>query len=94
MCGEGTEGSKDCITFYMPLLGYPVIGPAVGSKKGKEEEGFYRNLFGIKLLTGRKHQIRCHLSSYLGQPILNDSKYGGRKIGSSLATKQTQNSQT
>lgn len=35
------------------------------------------NLLGIKLITGRKHQIRCHLSDYLNNPIMNDKKYGG-----------------
>ena len=29
----------------------------------------------MKLLTGRKHQIRCHLSNYLNAPIVNDTKY-------------------
>lgn len=33
---------------------------------------------GLKLLTGRKHQIRCHLSEYLVNPIINDSLYRGR----------------
>ncbi|MFW5988564.1 MAG: RluA family pseudouridine synthase [bacterium] len=32
----------------------------------------------LKLLTGRTHQIRVHLS-YLGHPILGDDKYGKRK---------------
>lgn len=40
----------------------------------------FRNMLGIKLITGRKHQIRCHLSDYLQQPILNDVKYGGPKM--------------
>ncbi|MEJ6950914.1 RluA family pseudouridine synthase [Natronospora cellulosivora (SeqCode)] len=32
----------------------------------------------VKLLTGRTHQIRVHLS-YMGHPILGDDKYGKRK---------------
>ena len=34
---------------------------------------------GLKLLTGRKHQIRCQLSSYLLNPIINDGLYLGRR---------------
>jgi len=33
----------------------------------------------VKLLTGRKHQIRCQLSEYLLNPIINDGLYHGRK---------------
>lgn len=36
-------------------------------------------LYEIKLVTGRTHQIRAHLS-YLGAPVLGDIKYGNRKI--------------
>ncbi|MBQ3419175.1 MAG: RluA family pseudouridine synthase [Erysipelotrichaceae bacterium] len=38
----------------------------------------YQNstLLDIKLLTGRTHQIRVHMS-YINHPVLNDSKYGG-----------------
>ena len=39
-----------------------------------------RNLLGMRLVTGRKHQIRCQLSQYLCNPILNDKLYSGRKI--------------
>ena len=33
----------------------------------------------VKLVTGKPHQIRAHLSS-IGHPIIGDSKYGGRKV--------------
>lgn len=33
----------------------------------------------VKLLTGRKHQIRCHFAQYLQTPIINDSLYGSAK---------------
>jgi 23S rRNA pseudouridine1911/1915/1917 synthase len=36
------------------------------------------DLLSLKLLTGRTHQIRVHLS-YLGKPVLGDETYGGRK---------------
>ncbi|MBY7703981.1 RNA pseudouridine synthase [Vibrio harveyi] len=38
-----------------------------------------KNLILVKLITGRKHQIRAMLS-YLKNPILNDFRYGGKKI--------------
>ncbi len=31
----------------------------------------------INLITGRSHQIRAHLS-YLGAPVIGDSKYGDK----------------
>lgn len=36
-------------------------------------------LLRVKLITGKTHQIRSHLSS-IGHPILGDVKYGGKKI--------------
>jgi 23S rRNA-/tRNA-specific pseudouridylate synthase len=41
-------------------------------------------LLGLNLVTGRKHQIRCHLSQYLLNPIINDELYLGRKSHSEL----------
>ncbi len=35
-------------------------------------------LLEIKLITGKPHQIRAHLSS-IGHPIIGDIKYGGRR---------------
>ena len=37
------------------------------------------SLLKLKLLTGRTHQIRVHLS-YLKHPIVNDTLYGGEKL--------------
>ncbi|GAV52883.1 hypothetical protein ZYGR_0AI01650 [Zygosaccharomyces rouxii] len=34
----------------------------------------------LELVTGQKHQIRKHLSHVIGQPVLNDVKYGGPLI--------------
>ncbi len=36
-------------------------------------------LLEVKLITGKPHQIRAHLSS-IGHPIIGDVKYGGQKI--------------
>jgi tRNA pseudouridine32 synthase/23S rRNA pseudouridine746 synthase/23S rRNA pseudouridine1911/1915/1917 synthase len=44
------------------------------------QESGGRSLLEIDLLTGRKHQIRVHLSE-LGRPIVGDRKYGGKNDG-------------
>lgn len=58
-----------------------------GSKKSvlhytvrEEKENF--SLLEIELDTGRFHQIRASLS-FLGHPIVNDEKYGAKKISES-----------
>lgn len=38
-------------------------------------------VLGVKLVTGKPHQIRAHLAS-IGHPIIGDVKYGGRKVDS------------
>jgi 23S rRNA-/tRNA-specific pseudouridylate synthase len=40
----------------------------------------WRNFLAMKIITGRKHQIRCQLSQHLSNPILNDELYSGKKI--------------
>jgi 23S rRNA-/tRNA-specific pseudouridylate synthase len=40
----------------------------------------WRNFILMKLVTGRKHQIRCQLSQHLINPIINDELYLGRKV--------------
>lgn len=47
-------------------------------KYGEYEESKY-TLVQVKLMTGRMHQIRAHMS-YIGHPIVGDSKYGGKAI--------------
>ncbi len=58
---------------------------SVPSKRdGKKSITMYKSLYAseraslveLKLLTGRPHQLRAHLS-YLGHPIIGDIKYGG-----------------
>lgn len=44
------------------------------------------SLLEIDLITGRSHQIRAHLS-YLGAPVIGDSKYGDKKLNSFFENK-------
>ncbi len=43
-------------------------------------------LLEVKLITGKSHQIRAHLSS-IGHPIIGDSKYGDRIINNYFSRK-------
>ncbi|MDF2608843.1 MAG: hypothetical protein K0R92_317 [Lachnospiraceae bacterium] len=43
-------------------------------------------LLKVKLITGKTHQIRAHLSS-IGHPIIGDLKYGDKKTNQLLQTK-------
>ena len=47
-------------------------------KRTQLSDVLWQNVLGIKLVTGRKHQIRCHLSEFLINPILNDVLYHGK----------------
>lgn len=38
-----------------------------------------KNCVMLELVTGKKHQIRKHLSQQLGRPIINDIKYGAHR---------------
>jgi 23S rRNA pseudouridine955/2504/2580 synthase len=51
-----------------------------GEKAGADEDGPAGSytLLEVKLVTGRSHQIRAHLSS-IGHPILGDFKYGSQR---------------
>jgi len=44
------------------------------------------SLILCKLLTGRRHQLRLHLSKYLGMPIVDDHEYGGGRGNSGNET--------
>ncbi|MGL4772716.1 MAG: RluA family pseudouridine synthase [Clostridium sp.] len=44
------------------------------------------SLLEIRLITGRSHQIRAHLS-HLGNPIIGDTKYGDKKLNSFFINK-------
>lgn len=43
------------------------------------------SLFSLKLITGRTHQIRCHLSQQLRCPILGDGLYGEKFLSPYVA---------
>ena len=55
------------------------IHTKVNPLKYGEYKGVKYTLTEVELMTGRMHQIRAHLS-YIGHPIVGDSKYGGREI--------------
>jgi 23S rRNA pseudouridine1911/1915/1917 synthase len=60
---------------------------AVVSKDGKKSELTYKVIkkfeknawVEVELLTGRYHQIRAQFSA-IGSPIVNDTRYGAKKI--------------
>ena len=55
------------------------IHTKVNPLKYGEYKGAKYTLTEVELMTGRMHQIRAHLS-YIGHPIVGDSKYGGGEI--------------
>lgn len=66
------ENSQLAVTNYQVL------------KEKQLSDILWKNLIGLKLVTGRKHQIRCQLSQNLVNPILNDLLYSGKKISEEL----------
>ncbi|MDD3887078.1 MAG: RluA family pseudouridine synthase [Victivallaceae bacterium] len=47
-------------------------------EKSGEVDGVVISLLSVRILTGRTHQIRVHLSS-IGLPVLGDAVYGGAR---------------
>ena len=43
-------------------------------------------MLDIELITGRTHQIRAHLS-YIGNPIIGDTKYGNQTFNNKYKLK-------
>ncbi|HEX2770310.1 MAG TPA: RNA pseudouridine synthase, partial [Geobacteraceae bacterium] len=66
---------------YLSIYLHSTPDPALGKLSRteytvlKETKGF--SMLKIHLLTGRKHQIRVHLSE-MGHPVVGDRKYGKR----------------
>ena len=52
-------------------------------------EGNLNSLLEVKLVTGRTHQIRCHLA-FVGNFILGDGKYGKEEINKKYKYKYQQ----
>ncbi len=57
-------------------------GPILTEYRPLRYNGKY-TLLRVKLITGKTHQIRAHLSS-IGHPILGDGKYGDKSINLEL----------
>lgn len=78
----------DMLTHYISTVernnkSYASATPKPGAKEARLEyrllaKGDTFNLLEVKLLTGRKHQIRVQLSA-IGCPIRGDLKYGDRR---------------
>ncbi len=66
---EEQEGAKWAMTHYRVLAYYA----GKGKKTGRDDALF--SLLQVRLETGRKNQIRVHLSD-MGCPIVGDRKYG------------------
>jgi len=64
---EVKTGRREAITEYKVLKRY------TGDTGNKGDAGY--TLLEVQIKTGRKHQIRCHLS-YLQHPIAGDKLYG------------------
>jgi RluA family pseudouridine synthase len=80
------EERERTITSYLAENKAHLVYSTADAAKGKLAQTAYRvlkdskefSLLEINLLTGRKHQIRVHLSE-IGHPVVGDSKYGTGK---------------
>lgn len=66
----------------MQMMSFPEdepIGKLAITNYKTLEPFYYTSLISCKLETGRTHQIRAHMMSK-GNPIFNDSRYGGDQI--------------
>lgn len=84
---SGTISS--CLTENSALTVYSTHDPTLGKLSHTEyevlKEGKGFSVLAIRLLTGRKHQIRVHLSEK-GHPVVGDRKYGkGYEVHGNLA---------
>ncbi len=72
------ENTEYICTEYEPIsYSKATLKEAKEAQEEDEISGCY-TVLQVKLITGRSHQIRAHLSS-IGHPILGDYKYGSQK---------------
>lgn len=86
---EELHGVRDAVTEYEPLKMLKLtddklkeIFPDFNKIQFRKLQTMNYQLFTLvscKPKTGRTHQIRVHLK-YIGNPIVGDSKYGGRRV--------------
>jgi len=77
------EKREETISTYLAENRAHVVYSTSDSERGKLSHTAYRvlkaakefSLLEVNLLTGRKHQIRVHLSE-IGHPVMGDAKYG------------------
>jgi len=60
---RGSDNKREAITEYKVI------------ERREDKEGNKFTLLEVKILTGRRHQIRCHFS-YILHPIVGDKMYG------------------
>ncbi|HRU39318.1 MAG TPA: RluA family pseudouridine synthase, partial [Candidatus Goldiibacteriota bacterium] len=65
--------------FSETMVKIPVDGKPAMSYVRTLSKGYGITVFGVEIQTGRKHQIRVHLSS-LGHPVLGDKEYGEKTV--------------
>ena len=86
--------NREIKKYYLALVHgkpSPAEGVVSADIDGKPSETRYRIVSGkgdlppkctwleLELITGRKHQIRIHMSG-IGHPIVGDARYGGKKM--------------
>lgn len=85
---QGSHGFKMTRRYIAAVESSSILNSKDGVEYGIiESEGMVtkfcrldQSYYVLELVTGKKHQIRRHLSRSLGTPIINDVKYGARSL--------------